>query len=111
MPINGEVWRSFACHCNQIVFLQPLCWRSGVLIKWTYLFYIKKAQGKEHTHTQKTLNYQIHYSKDLAQVLPSEIFALMQKYPGAWEVKRKKQMKQTAAKERVSVILYLDFCT
>jgi len=35
----------------------------------------------------------------------------MQKYPGAWEVKRKKQMKQTAAKERVSVILYLDFCT
>ena len=54
------------------------------------------------------MNYQIHYSKDLAQVLPSDIFALMQKYPGAWEVKRKKQMKQTAAKERFSVILYLD---
>lgn len=76
-----------------------------------FILHKKKAQGKEQTNKKTTLNYQIHYSKDLAPVLPSEIFVLMQKYPGAWEVKRKKQMKQTAAKEGFSVILYLDPCT
>lgn len=41
----------------------------------------KKGPGKITKNKTKTLNYQIHYSKDLAQVLPSEIFCTDAKIP------------------------------